>query len=271
MQAARPFGDAFEHLMDRGRKGLVLEQHFGVTDDRGQGCAKLVRGDADEIRLGLVEAFEVAVGFVEGAVGLAQFRVELDQVLDETGVFERDRRLVGESRKGHQIILGITVAADLCAKGKQPDPFPFAEDGKIHFRFQMVEPLPLRRRHGSKNRKQVQVILQERALVQHQLLYDGMIAPQRKGFDLPFSLVAHPAQAIGFLRIAGQLRIDQEQEAARDVHRLDDESHGHIRQPLHIENVTDLFAIGMQSAARMELLDVQPAIDPAPDERKAEV
>ena len=35
-------------------------------------------GDADEIRFGLVEAFEVAVGPVKGAVGLAQLGIELN-------------------------------------------------------------------------------------------------------------------------------------------------------------------------------------------------
>ncbi len=57
--------------MDRGRQCLVFVQHFGVADDRGQGGSQFMGSDADEIRLGLVQALEVAVGFVEVAVGLA--------------------------------------------------------------------------------------------------------------------------------------------------------------------------------------------------------
>ena len=165
VQAARPFGDAFEHFMDRGRKCLVFHQHFGVADDRGQRGAKFVRGNADEIGLGLVEALEVAVGFVEGAVGLSQFGVELDQVFDETGIFERDRRLVRESRESDQVFLGITVAADLCAEGQHANPFTFGKDGEIHFGFEVVEPLTLGGRNRPKCREQVEVVLKKRALL----------------------------------------------------------------------------------------------------------
>ena len=119
VQTLRPFGDASEHRVDWRRKCLVFHQHFGIADDRGQRCAKFMGGNADEVRFGLVEAFEVAVGFVEGAVGLSQLGVELDQVFDQTRVFERDRRLVCESGQRHKVVLRIAVPADLCAQGQQ--------------------------------------------------------------------------------------------------------------------------------------------------------
>ena len=70
------------------------------------------------------------------------------------------------------------------------------------------------------------------------------------------------------MRFAREFRVHQEQKAARNIHCLDDESHRDIRQPLHVEDVTDLFAVGMQGAARMEFPDVQPAVHPAAHKRK---
>ena len=119
-------------------------------------------GNADEIGLGLVEAFKIAVGFVEGPIGLPQFGVELDQVFDETRVFERNRRLVRERGEGDEVFLRITVAADLCAQSEQADPFAFRDNGELHFRFEVIEPLPFGGRNRPKCREQVEVVLQKR-------------------------------------------------------------------------------------------------------------
>ena len=96
-----------------------------------------------------------------------------------------------------------------------------------------------------------------------------MIAGQRHDLDLPLTLIAHRAQPIGLLRVAGEFRIDQEQKAARNIHRLDDESDRDVCQSLHVEDVADLFAVGVQGAAGMVFPNVQPAVHPAAHQRKA--
>ena len=91
-----------------------------------------------------------------------------------------------------------------------------------------------------------------------------MIVRQCDDLDLAFSLVADCTQPVGFLRLAGQFGIHQEQKAARNIHGLNNESHGNVRQPLHVEDVADLFAVGMQGAAGMELPNIQPKVHPTP-------
>lgn len=55
-----------------------------------------MRSNTDEIGFGAVDAFQIAVGFVERMIGLAQFLVQPHQVLNQTGIFQRDSGLVGE-------------------------------------------------------------------------------------------------------------------------------------------------------------------------------
>ena len=108
--------------------------------------------------------------------------------------------------------------------------------------------------------------MQERAHLYDQLANNRVIIRQSQDADLALALISHCPQVIGLLSLTQVLRIDQEQEAARDIHRFDDQSHGYIRQPLHVENVTDLLTVGMQGLAGVVFLDLQPAVNPALDD-----
>ena len=63
-------------------------------------------------------------------------------------------------------------------------------------------------------------------------------------------------------------RVNEEEEAALDIHGFDDETHGNVRKPLHIKDVADLFAIGVQCFSGMEFFEIEPAVHELADERK---
>src|SRR5687768_9312986 len=96
---------------------------------------------------------------------------------------------------------------------------------------------------------------------------DGMIRGKGDDLYLAFTLISNCAQSIGFLPVTRELRIDQKQKAARDIHGLNDEPYCHVGELLHIENITDLFAISMQRAAGVEFVNIQQSIYPALDKR----
>ena len=77
-------------------------------------------------------------------------------------------------------------------------------------------PCSAMRRAGDSSigRKQVEVILKEWTLFLHKMLDHRVFTCQRNDLDLTFPLIAHRPQAIGFLSVAGEFRIDQEQKAA---------------------------------------------------------
>ena len=78
----------------------------------------------------------------------------------------------------------------------------------------MIEPFPLGGGDSPIRREQVQVILKERTLFLHQTLNDRMFACQRNDLDLTFPLIAHRPQAVCFLSLTCEFRVNQEQKAA---------------------------------------------------------
>ncbi len=163
VQTLRPFGNTFQHLMcifgGREPSSISISVYpiMVVSGVRSSCEAMLMKSDLVWSRR---SRSRLALSRV--AISLSQFGIELDQVIDQTGIFESDRGLVGESRKRDQVLGGIAVAADLRAERQHTDPFPLREDRQIHFRLEVVEPLPLSFGNRSKCRKQVKVILKKR-------------------------------------------------------------------------------------------------------------
>ena len=110
--------------------------------------------------------------------------------------------------------------------------------------------------------------MKKRALFLYKIFHNRAVFRHGDDLDLPFTLIAHRADSKRSISLTGMFRVNEEEKAARDVHRFNDESHSDIRKPLHIENVTDLFAVGMQCFPGVELFEIEPAVHESADERK---
>jgi len=95
--------------------------------------------------------------------------------------------------------------------------------------------------------------MKKRALFRRQVFGNGMIASKRDDPNLSFALIPHRAQTVELFTVE-DVGINEEEEAARDIHRFDDETDRHVGETLHIEDVADLLAVRVERAAGIELL-----------------
>ena len=224
---------------------LVFEQHVGVAAHDGERGAQFVRGDGDEIAFGLVETLQVVVGLVEIAVGLAQLVVEFEQVFHETRILERDGRLVGKRADRDEVRIAEALGGEFRAECQQSDPAAVGEDRRVDFGIEAVEPLAFERGNILEFGKQVEVKLRKRLPVPRQVLGDGAVLVQQERQDLTLAVGAGRAQVVDAASAGGCLGVHEEEEAALEFHRFDDDANRHTGEALHIQDVADGFAVLM--------------------------
>ncbi|MBV6467647.1 MAG: hypothetical protein PGMFKBFP_03016 [Anaerolineales bacterium] len=266
VQAQGAFVQRSDRLPDVLVEAAVFEQHFDVAAHDGERRAEFVRGDGDEVAFGLVETLKVAVDLVEVAVGLAQLVVEFEQVFHETGVFERDGGLVGERGHGDKLLVAVALTRKFRAEGQHPDPAAVGEDRRVDLGLEAVEPFALEAGDVFEFLQQVEVELKKRLRLPPQMDRDGVVLLQLERQDLPLAVGPRGAQPMDAASACGGFGVHQKEEAAFEFHRLDDESHRHVGETLHVEDVADGLAVLMEGAAGVGGLDVQKTVHHAAHE-----
>ena len=98
-------------------------------------------------------------------------------------------------------------------------------------------------------------------------LVDGLVSMSELEHDLVnrLSVAAslRRSQSEDAFSVLAGFGIHEEEKAALELHRLDDQPNGHTGQFLHVENVADGFAVLMEGAARVRAVDAQESVHEA--------